>query len=155
MHLFEDELKEIYRAENTLLKALPMMIENTTCSQLIDALTSHLTETKEQVAHLEEVFLTFGKKAAAEKCEAISAVIKEAETIINDCEEGATRDAGIISAAEKIEHYEIETYGTLRQFSDLHGMPEAIRLLKAHFEKEKATEEKLKNDGSTSNLACL
>lgn len=143
MQLFEDELKDIYWAENALVKALPTMIEKATSPELIEVLTSHLSETKAQVARLEDVFMTFGKKAAAEKCEAIAGLIKEAEAIIQDCEEGSMRDAGIIAAAQKIEHYEIATYGTLRQFAETLGMTEATKLLKTSLEEEKASDEKL------------
>ncbi len=143
MQLFEDELKDIYWAENALVKALPTMIEKATSPELIEVLTAHLVETKAQVARLEDVFLTFGKKAAAEKCEAIAGLIKEAEAIIQDCEEGSMRDAGIIAAAQKIEHYEIATYGTLRQFAETLGMTEATKLLKLSLEEEKASDEKL------------
>ena len=143
MQLFEDELKDIYWAENALVKSLPMMIEKATSPELIEVLTSHLAETKAQVARLEDVFLTFGKKAAAEKCEAIAGLIKEAEAIIQDCEEGSMRDAGIIAAAQKIDHYEIATYGTLRQFAETLGMSEATKMLKKSLEEEKASDENL------------
>ena len=143
MQLFEDELKDIYWAENALVNALPKMIQNATSQELIDILTAHLAETKVQVTRLEDIFLTFGKKAAAEKCEAIAGLIKEAEAIMQDCEEGSMRDAGIIAAAQKIEHYEIATYGTLRQFAETLGLTEAIQMLKTSLEEEKASDEKL------------
>ena len=143
MQLFEGELKDIYWAENALVKALPMMIENATSTELTDALTSHLEETKVHVARLEGIFLSFGKKAVGEKCEAIAGLIKEAEAIIQDCEEGSMRDAGIIAAAQKIEHYEIATYGTLRQFAETLGMTEPTQMLKLSLEEEKASDEKL------------
>lgn len=135
MHLFEKELKEIFQAENDLVKALPLMIENAPSSEMIDALTSHLSETKEQVARLEEVFITFGKKAAAEKCEAISGLIKESEAIIQDSEEGSLRDGGIVNVSE-----EIEADGNHPRFSDALSLSEAIRLLKTTIEEEKTTD---------------
>lgn len=140
MHLFEKELKEIFQAENDLVKALPLMIENAPSSEMIDALTSHLSETKEQVARLEEVFITFGKKAAAEKCEAISGLIKESEAIIQDSEEGSLRDGGIVNVSEEIEHEEIEADGNHPRFSDALSLSEAIRLLKTTIEEEKTTD---------------
>lgn len=143
MQLFEDELKDIYWAENALVKALPMMIEKATSSELIKVLTAHPAETKVQVARLEVVFLTFGKKAAAQKCEAIAGLIKEADAIVQDCEEGSMSDAVIIAAAQKIDHYEIATYGTLRQFAETLGMAEASKMLKISLEEEKASDEKL------------
>lgn len=143
MHLFENQLKDIYWAENELVKALPTMIEKATSPELIEVLTAHLDETKAQVARLEGVFLTFGKKAAAEKCEAIAGLIHEAEAIIRDCEDGSMRDAGIIAATQKIEHYEIASYDTLRQFAETLGMTEATQMLKTSLNEEKASDEKL------------
>ena len=138
--LFEDELKDIYWAEKALTKAIPKMIEHATSSELIDALTVHLEETQEQVNRLEQVFASIGKKAEAVKCEAMTGLIKEAEEIMEECEEGAMCDAGIISAGQKVEHYEIATYGTLRQFAVTLGLTEAVTLLEETLSEEKAAD---------------
>jgi ferritin-like metal-binding protein YciE len=143
MQLFEDELKDIYWAEKALIKAIPKMIKNATSQELIAALTSHLAETEDQVLRLEDVFASIGKKATAVKCEATVGLIKEAEEIMEECETGAMRDAGIISAAQKVEHYEIATYGTLRQFAETLGLSEAVLLLEATLIEEKAADVKL------------
>ncbi len=143
MKLFEDELKDIYWAEKALTKAIPKMIKNATSQELIDALESHLSETEEHVSRVEQVFESIGKKAVAKKCEATAGLIKEAQEIMEECEEGAMRDAGIISAGQKIEHYEIASYGTLRAFADLLGLDEAVKLLEATLKEEKAADEKL------------
>lgn len=143
MELFEDELKDIYWAEKALTKAIPKMIENATSDELIEALESHLSETEVHVIRVEKVFESFDKKAEAVKCEATSGLIKEAEEIMDECEKGSMRDAGIISAAQKVEHYEIATYGTLRQFAETLGLTEAEALLKATLEEEKAADVKL------------
>ena len=143
MKLFEDELKDIYWAEKALIKAIPKMIKNATSPELIAALTSHLAETETQVLRLEDVFASIGKKATAVKCEATVGLIKEAEEIMEECETGAMRDAGIISAAQKVEHYEIATYGTLRQFAETLGLTEAVALLEATLIEEKAADVKL------------
>jgi ferritin-like metal-binding protein YciE len=143
MQLFEDELKDIYWAEKALIKAIPKMIKNATSQELIAALTSHLAETEDQVLRLEDVFASIGKKATAVKCEATVGLIKEAEEIMEECETGAMRDAGIISAAQKVEHYEIATYGTLRQFAETLGLSEAVSLLEATLIEEKAADVKL------------
>lgn len=140
MKLFEDELKDIYWAEKALTKAIPKMIEHATSSELVDALTSHLEETMEQVNRLEQVFASIGKKAEAVKCEAMTGLIKEAEEIMEECEEGAMCDAGIISAGQKVEHYEIATYGTLRQFAVTLGLTEAVDLLEETLNEEKAAD---------------
>lgn len=143
MKLFEDELKDIYWAEKALTKAIPKMIKNATSEELIEALTSHLAETETHVTSVEYIFTTFGKKAEAVECEAITGLIKEAEEIMEECETGSMRDAGIISAAQKVEHYEIATYGTLRQFAETLGLTEAEVLLEAILDEEKAANEKL------------
>ncbi len=143
MKLFEDELKDIYWAEKALTKAIPKMIKNATSEELIDALTKHLGETEEQVNRLEQVFESLEKKAVGKKCEAMEGLIKEAEEIMQDREEGAMRDAGIISAGQKVEHYEIATYGTLRQFAETLGLDDAVELLQATLDEEKAADEKL------------
>jgi ferritin-like metal-binding protein YciE len=107
MKLFEDELKDIYWAEKALTKAIPKMVKNASSEDLKTALESHLEETKEHVSRLEQVFDIIGKKAVAKKCEAMSGLIDEASEIMEDCDQGPMRDAGIISAGQKVEHYEI------------------------------------------------
>lgn len=143
MSLFEDELKDIYWAENALLKAIPKMIKKTTSEDLNQALTSHLEETKEQITRLEKVFTLIKVKAEAKKCEAMEGLIKEASEIMDSCEEGSMRDAGIISAAQKVEHYEIATYGTLRQFAETLQLTEVEKLLAMTLQEEKEADLKL------------
>ncbi|MEX2349862.1 MAG: ferritin-like domain-containing protein [Flavobacteriaceae bacterium] len=143
MELFEDGLKDIYWAEKALTKALPKMAKKATSKKLIDALTSHLAETEDQINRLEEVFESIDKKAVAKKCEAMAGLIKEAEEIMESSEEGVMRDAGIISASQKVEHYEIATYGTLRQFAETLGLKEAASLLEKTLKEEKAADQKL------------
>lgn len=143
MELFENELRDIYWAEKALTKAIPKMIKKATSQELIDALTSHLAETENQVSRAEQVFESIGKKASTKKCEAMEGLLKEAESIMESCEAGAMCDAGIISAAQKVEHYEIATYGTLRQFAETLGLKEAVLLLEATLHEEKAADAKL------------
>jgi len=143
MKLFEDELKDIYWAEKALIKTIPKMIKNATSSELIDALTNHLTETENQITRLEQVFTSIDKEATAVKCDAMEGLIKEAGDIIESCEPGAMRDAGIISAVQKIEHYEIVTYGTLRQFAETLGLKQATSLLESTLKEEKSADKKL------------
>lgn len=150
MELFEDELKDIYWAEKALTKAIPKMIKNATSKELIDALTSHLAETENQVTRLEQVFESIGKKAVAKKCEAMEGLIKEAGSIMESCEEGAMCDAGIISASQKVEHYEIASYGTLRQFAETLGLTKAVSLLEATLNEEKAADQKLTKVATTA-----
>src|SRR4051812_40861715 len=127
--LFQDELKDIYWAEKALTKALPKMIKHATSSELATALKEHLAITEEQVTRLEQVFESIGTKAQAKKCQAMEGLIKEAEEIMESTEEGVVRDAGIISAGQKVEHYEIATYGTLSAFAKILGEDEAVSLL--------------------------
>ncbi|MCO5252326.1 MAG: ferritin-like domain-containing protein [Candidatus Kapabacteria bacterium] len=143
MKLFVDELKDIYWAEKALTRAIPKMIKNATSDALVDALTSHLSETRNQITRLEQVFESIDKKATAEKCDAMEGLIKEGEEIMEECEEGPMRDAGIISAAQKVEHYEIASYGTLRQFAETLGLTEAQALLETTLNEEKAADQKL------------
>ncbi|MBF4507723.1 ferritin-like domain-containing protein [Flavobacterium sp. JLP] len=135
--LFVDSLKDIYWAEKALTKALPKMAKNATSQNLIDAINDHLTVTEEQVTRLEQVFASVGEKASAKKCDAMDGLIKEGEGIMEETELGAVRDAGIIAASQKIEHYEIATYGTLAAFAKTLGEDEAVELLVQTLNEEK------------------
>lgn len=141
--LFEDGLKDIYWAEKALTKALPKMAKNATSPELIDALNNHLTETEGQISRLEQVFELIGQKATAKKCDAMAGLIEEGNGILEETEIGVVRDAGIIAACQKIEHYEIATYGTLRQFAETLGMEEAASLLEQTLEEEKGADKAL------------
>ncbi len=137
MKLFEDELKDIYWAEKALTKALPKMAKNATSDELKEAIEKHLTETEGQIEKLERVFELIGKKAVAKKCEAMTGLLKEGDEIMKDTDKGAMRDAGIISAGNKVEHYEIASYGTLRTFAKILGFDEASEILNEILEEEK------------------
>ncbi len=143
MQLFEEELKDIYWAEKALTKAIPKMVKNATSAELIEALENHLTETEGQIKRVEQVFEIIGEKATAKKCEAMEGLLKEAEAIMEECEEGAMCDAGIIAASQKIEHYEIASYGTLRQFAQTLGLDDVAELLQTILDEEKAADQKL------------
>jgi ferritin-like metal-binding protein YciE len=143
MLLLEDELKDIYWAEKALTTAIPKMIKNSTSHELSEALQKHLTETEGHVKRLERVFELIGKKAAAKKCDAMAGLIKEAKEIMDECEEGVMRDAGIISAGQKVEHYEIATYGTLMHFAKTLNLEDVAQLLDQTLKEEKAADEKL------------
>ena len=141
--LFEDELKDIYWAEKALTKALPKMAKNATAQELVTALNDHLAVTQEQVSRLEKVFELIGKKAQAKKCEAMDGLIKEGQEIMESTEPGAVRDAGIISAGQKVEHYEIASYGTLAAFARLLHEDEAAELLETTLAEEKEADQTL------------
>jgi len=135
--LFIDSLKDIYWAEKALTKALPKMAKNATSENLKAALEDHLNVTQEQISRLEQVFEIIGKKATAKKCDAMEGLIKEGQSIMEETQPGAVRDAGIIAASQKIEHYEIATYGTLCAFAKTLGEDEAAQLLEATLAEEK------------------
>lgn len=140
---FVDGIKDIYWAEKNMVKALPDMIENASDESLREALSHHLAETKEQVSRVEKVFASIDLKPTAKTCEAMKGLIEEAKDIMDESEEGVMRDAGIIAAAQKVEHYEIATYGTLSAYAEILGYTEAADLLKQTLMEERAADEKL------------
>ena len=138
---FTDSLKDIYWAEKHLTKALPKMQKAATTEELKSAIGEHLTQTEEHVSRLERVFEMMGKKAQAKKCDAMEGLIKEGDSIVEETEEGSmTRDVGIIMAAQKVEHYEIATYGGLVQLAKTMGMDEAADILRQTLQEEKETD---------------
>jgi len=144
LELFTDGIKDIYWAENHLVKTLPKMQKSATSETLIDAIESHLEETKEHVSRLEQVFELLGEKVQAQKCDAMEGLAKEGEGIIESTEAGtATRDVGIILASQKVEHYEIASYGGLAQLAQTLGLDDIADLLNQTLSEEKAADEKL------------
>lgn len=138
---FVDGLKDIYWAEKHLAKALPKMKKASTSEELAQAFEKHTEETQEHISRLEQVFELLEEKAVAKKCEAMEGLIKEAESIIEETDKGTmVRDAGLIMAAQKVEHYEIASYGTLRTFAEIMGHTEVVELLDQTLENEKATD---------------
>ncbi len=135
--LFEDALKDIYWAEKALTKALPKMIKKATASELTAALSDHLAVTEQQVIRLEEVFNSIGIKPQAKKCAAMEGLIKEGSEVMESTAKGMVRDAAIIGAGQKVEHYEIATYGTLCAFAKILGETEAAGLLQTTLDEEK------------------
>jgi ferritin-like metal-binding protein YciE len=142
--LFIDELKDMYWAEKHLVSALPKMAKAATSEELRNAIETHLSETENHVTRLEDVFASINEKASAKKCEAMAGLIKEATEIVEDTKKGTfTRDAGIISAAQKVEHYEIASYGTLKTFATVLGYTDAAELLEATLMEEKNADDLL------------
>jgi ferritin-like metal-binding protein YciE len=149
--LFIDELKDIYWAEKHLTKALPKMAKAATTDELRNAIEKHLSETENHVTRLEQAFDSIGEKAVAKKCEAMAGLIKEGDEIVADTKKGTiTRDAGIISAGQKIEHYEIASYGTLKTLATVLGYNEAAELLNATLQEEKGADETLSQIAESS-----
>ena len=135
--LFHAQLKDIYWAEKALVKALPKMAKNATSKILQDALQSHLAETNNQIGRLETVFEMIGKKAQAQKCDAMEGLIKEGDGMLEETKPGPVRDAAIIAACQKIEHYEIATYGTLCAHAKTLGLDKAAKTLHQTLMEEK------------------
>ena len=141
---FVDELKDIYWAEKHLLKVLPKMEKAATTQQLKVAINEHLGVTKTHVSRLEDVFGLMEQKPVAKKCEAMAGITKEGDEIVLDTEKGSiTRDVGIILAAQKVEHYEIATYGGLTQLTKTLNRQDVADILYKTLEEEKETDEKL------------
>lgn len=141
--LFVDELKDILYAERALLKALPKMAKNASSPDLVSAIEGHVTVTEGQVTRLERVFELLGETARGKKCEAMEGLIKEGENILEESQPGPVRDAGIISASQKIEHYEIASYGTLVAFARTLGEDEVADLLGETLAEEKEADVQL------------
>jgi ferritin-like metal-binding protein YciE len=144
LELFTDEVKDIYWAEKHLLKALPKMKKAATSPELQEAFETHLHQTELHVSRLEEIFGLLTEKPQAKKCDAMEGLVEEGERIISDTEEGtATRDVGLILAAQKVEHYEIATYGGLAQLAKTMGRNEIKELLGQTLAEEKETDQLL------------
>jgi ferritin-like metal-binding protein YciE len=138
---FHDALKDIYWAEKALTKALPKLRKASTTEELKSAIETHVVQTKEQISRLEEVFQLSGKRAQAKKCEAMEGLIKEGEEAVESTEDGSmTRDVAIIVACQKVEHYEIATYGSLAQLARTMGNQDIANILETTLEEEKETD---------------
>jgi ferritin-like metal-binding protein YciE len=141
---FHDEIKDIYWAEKKLVQTLPKLSKAATSKQLRDAFTTHLEQTKEHVARLEQVFELLGHKPQAKKCDAMEGITEEGASIIEDTDEGSsTRDVALILAGQKAEHYEIATYGGLAQIARTLGHDDVAEILETTLEEEKETDQLL------------
>lgn len=134
--VFEHQLKDIYNAEKQLVKALPNMAQGASNRELKAAIENHLEETKGQVTRLEEVFSLIEMKPSGHTCKAMQGLIEEGKEILDENAEPEARDAAIICAAQKVEHYDIATYGTLRSFAETLGLDQAAALLNQTLEEE-------------------
>jgi ferritin-like metal-binding protein YciE len=141
--LFLNELKDIYSAEKQITKALPKMAKAATSPELRAAFESHLEETQGHVERLEQIFETLGKSGKGKVCHGMQGVIEEGSEVLEDTEKGDVRDAALISAAQRVEHYEMAAYGCVREYANLLGQKEAVALLEKTLEEEKAADEKL------------
>lgn len=141
---FLEELKDVYGAEKQITKALPEMMEAANSPELRQALEEHLDITQAQISRLEECFDHLGEKVSSKKCDGMEGIIDEGQEVIKDTEDGtATRDVALIMAAQKVEHYEIATYGSLVQLANTLGFTDIAELLQATLDEEKEADLKL------------
>ena len=142
-NLFYDTLKDIYYAEKKILKALPKMAKGAQSEKLAATFEKHREETEGQVERLEQVFEIIGKRAQGKTCPAIDGIIEEGEEILEEYKDTAALDAGLVAAAQAVEHYEITRYGTLKRWAQLLGLKDAVKLLDQNLQEESKTDESL------------
>ena len=153
--LLIDELKDIYSAEKQITKALPKMAKAAKSPELKQAFETHLEETKGQIERLDEIFETLGKKATGKTCHGMQGLVEEGSEMISELDKGDVRDAALISAAQRVEHYEIAAYGTVREYAKMLGQKNIAKLLEETLEEEKATDEKLNEISATVNNSAM
>jgi ferritin-like metal-binding protein YciE len=153
--LFLNELADMYDAENRITKALPKMIKVATCQKLQQALQDHLQETENHVSQVERVFALFEEKPRAKKCPAIVGILDEGDDIASENKKSPAINAAIISACQKVEHYEIASYGTLRAWAELLGNDEAAEIIEEVLDQEKAADGKLNDLALEKNKESL
>jgi ferritin-like metal-binding protein YciE len=141
--LYVEELKDIYNAENQLIKALPKMAKAASSEELKSAFTTHLEETREHAQRLEQIFEKLGASPKGKKCKGMEGLLEEGKEMMGEDAEPEVMDAGLIAAAQRVEHYEMAVYGTVRAYAKLLGDDEAARLLQQTLEEEGATDKKL------------
>jgi ferritin-like metal-binding protein YciE len=153
--LFVEQLRDLYDAENQLIKALPKMAEAANSDDLREGIEEHLEQTKGHAQRIEQIFEQLGEKLKAKKCKGMEGIIKEGnETLEEDISDENLQDAAIIAAAQRVEHYEIAGYGTARTFANLLGEDEAASLLEQTLEEEKETDAKLTQLADGINVAA-
>jgi len=150
--LYLSELRDLYSAEDQIIKALPKVIEKVQSPELRNALASHLEETRGHVARLEQVFQMHGEEAKKQKCKGMEGVLDEGGEMIGKDATPAVRDAAIISACQRVEHYEMAAYGTVRTFAEQMGQERAAKLLQETLDEETAADEKLTNIAASRNI---
>ncbi|MGO8816498.1 MAG: ferritin-like domain-containing protein [Terriglobia bacterium] len=148
--LYVEELKDAYDAENQIVKALPKLIKATSTPQLREALEDHLQQTRGHVQRLEQIFESLGEPAKAKKCDGLRGILEEGEKTISDGEQGPVLDAGLIAGAQRVEHYEMAAYGSLKTWARQLGDNQAVRLLEQTLNEEKEADRKLTEIATSS-----
>ncbi len=141
--LFVEELKDLYSAENQITKALPKMVKTASSPDLKQGFELHLEQTKGQIARLEQIFEELGESPKGKKCHGMEGLLEEGKELMEEDAEPEVLDAGLISAAQRVEHYEIAAYGTVKTYAELLGMSKAAKLLAETLNEEKDTDQKL------------
>jgi ferritin-like metal-binding protein YciE len=141
--LFVDELKDLYSAENQITKALPKMAKTAKSPDLKKGFELHLEQTQGQIRRLEQIFEELGENPKGKKCHGMEGLLEEGKELMGEDAEPDVMDAGLISAAQRVEHYEIAAYGTVKTYAELLGMPKAAKLLDDTLNEEKETDQKL------------
>ena len=141
--LYIDELKDLYSAENQLVKALPKLAKAASSDELREGFEQHLEQTKGHVQRLEQIFEMLGESPKGKTCAGMKGLVEEGQEMIDQDFEGSIKDAGLIGAAQRVEHYEIAGYGTVKAFAQTLGETEHVELLEQTLEEEKETDEKL------------
>jgi ferritin-like metal-binding protein YciE len=141
--LYMEQLRDLYSAETQLIEALPKMAESAAKPALRQAFINHLRETREHVARLERIFKTLGGKPTGQTCQGMKGLIQEGEEMIQARSDAEVKDAGLIASAQRIEHYEIAGYGTVRTYAELLGDQEAAKLLERTLQEEEEADDKL------------
>lgn len=155
-NLFHDTLRDIYYAERKILKALPKMARGATSDELKKAFEEHRDETEGQIERLQQVFELIGKPARGKTCDAIEGIIAEGEEILQEYKGTSALDAGLVAAAQAVEHYEIARYGTLKRWAEALGMKDAVKLIDATLAEESKADDKLTSVAeSVANPAAL
>jgi ferritin-like metal-binding protein YciE len=149
--LLVEELRDLYSAENQIIKALPKMRKAASSDQLKAAFEEHLEQTRGHVARLEQIFQTMGEKPTGKTCKAMEGLVEEGSEMIAEKAQPAVKDAGLIAAAQRVEHYEMAGYGTARTFAEHLRMSDAARLLQETLDEEEATDHKLTTLAETNN----
>ena len=153
--LFEEQLKDLYSAEKQITKALPKMAKAAASQDLKSAFENHLEETQGHVDRLDKIFETLGKSPRGKTCHGMQGLLEEGSEMISESEKGPVRDAGLISAAQRVEHYEMAGYGSVREFASILGQNEIASLLEETLEEEKAADEKLSGIAKKVNPQAL
>jgi ferritin-like metal-binding protein YciE len=153
--LYIDELKDIYNAETQLVKALPKMAKAANSEELRTGFEEHLEQTRGHVQRLEQIFKELGEKPSGKKCKGMEGLVAEGQEMMGEDFEDDVMDAALISAAQRVEHYEIAAYGTVRTYAELLGEDTAVQLLEQTLEEEKETDQKLSNMASEINVRAM